>query len=599
MKIGNKTRRAVLNGVLTLVASLVLLTSDGTSSAWAAGTESRSETKKMSASQFDRWRRSELRKLKALMDTDTEAIGWGKQRKATRSTVIVLNPPLPKLSGPDKVDVEIFYTYLDEVGRGIAFTGSMILWSNWGRSLIREDKESYRLIEKYEQIIGNGPKVPTRYARQQRSAQELHYGAEWYRADKQGDEATGWKVLKTLVTLGEAGLFNMQTKEALDKVVKSQGIPLEEWKKKTSSYVEKRGSEADSRWAQIVERGTQAYSKAFDGLSDPILLINGKFLITRNTMARQGGRNAVKWVYQTANWIIREEVKKIPEKKLGMGRIRLKVADSRRNTTATERRDLEKPGMPIRQFRRWEKRWDRHTKDLREADAVRYAWGNEKRAVQGKIIVLDPPLEKRGSSDKVVVEWFHTPLDERGTREAWVNSLSAIQKWSESMREAGEKDVDIMPRIIGVGLGLPKRFNEQRRLIQDSVLAWKGNPLLKTPSAKAYLGLTRTERNLAEVATPEEMSKLLEETGMMGGYWLTLRKAPSTRDKRVEADARYNEIMKRAARIDQRILASPQGPIFVIEGRYLLTGYLAKSTTDLFRMANWIIQRELRHARTD
>ena len=96
--------------------------------------ETGAENRRMTAGEFERWRRSELRKLKALMDTDDEAVEWSKTRRANRSTVIVLDPPLPKLSGPDKVDVKIFYSYLDEFGRGIAFTGSMILWRTCSES---------------------------------------------------------------------------------------------------------------------------------------------------------------------------------------------------------------------------------------------------------------------------------------------------------------------------------------------------------------------------------------------------------------------------------------------------------------------------------
>ena len=149
--------------------------------------------------------------------------------------MIVLDPPLPKLSGPDKVDVEIFYSYLDEFGRGIAFTGNVSLWNRWLHSVLDEDVEIYLRIREHEQIIASGPKVPTRFERQQRRAQELHYVSEWYRTEDQGDKEMGWRVLETLVGLGETGgLFNISTKEQWDEVLKKNGVSRSEWEDKTS-----------------------------------------------------------------------------------------------------------------------------------------------------------------------------------------------------------------------------------------------------------------------------------------------------------------------------------------------------------------------------
>ena len=92
---------------------------------------------------------------------------------------------------------------------------------------------------------------------------------------------------------------------------------------------------------------------AFRRVPYPVMLINGKYLLTANTMRRHGGR-AVENVYRTANWIVRQEweqtEKKIREKRLGqaeamtLDEIRYGTEEHARTEQVIE---IGKPGTPV------------------------------------------------------------------------------------------------------------------------------------------------------------------------------------------------------------------------------------------------------------
>ena len=136
----------------------------------------------------------------------------------------------------------------------------------------------------------------------------------------------------------------------------------------------------------------------------------------------------------------------------------------------------ESPPMSMSEFRRWQRNWDRRLLDMWETDPGRYAWGREKRPIKSQVVVLDPPLAKFGPPDKVTVEWFFADIDERSTMLAPGNASIVMRKWEKTIKEAGETRVHIIPRIVSEGPGVPRRFSEQLRLIQDMVYAWGDNP---------------------------------------------------------------------------------------------------------------------------
>lgn len=250
----------------------------------------------------------------------------------------------------------------------------------------------------------------------------------------------------------------------------------------------------------------------------------------------------------------------------------------------TSAHDADRP-MTMREFRRWQRNWDRRLREMFETDPKHYAWGREKRPIKAYTVVLDPPLERVGPADKVTVEWFHSPIDERGGRMVWKNALLAVLKWTATIREAGEDRVYLMPRIVSEGPGLPPRYAPQLRLIQDMVHAW-GDNALTGQASKAYGELTRTSWTLSSL-TEEQAQQILDDAGEFdAAIWRVRRKLSGTRTRSERADSRYREAMRQAIVQNDRYLNTPQDPILLIDGKYLLTGYVTKRTKNLFRMAN-------------
>ena len=497
------------------------------------------KVQQMTARQFERWRRSELKKLKALMDTKPENVGWSKTRRASRSTVIVLDPPLRKLSGPDKVDVEIFYSYLDELGRGIAFTGTQVLWARWGISLADEAKTSYGMIQRHNQIVGSGPKVPARFARQQRHAQELHYGHEWYRLDPAGDEDTGWRVLEALVYLAQGGgLFSLDSREGLESLLTRHEVSVEEWNRKTSQYVERRISEADSRWARIVEQGSSVYDKAFDGLSDPILLIDGKYLITRNTVARQGGRRAVERVYQTANSLIRHQIERNPRQGFEMQRI---------------------------------------------------LWENERKARRGEITELEHAFAVPDPS-KIDVEWLYTYISGDGQRNQneWFEKI--FNEWLASVRRGGVWDIKVRRTPVSKMNATGGAWTEHQRTHQRLILAWDENEEMRRGTIHPILkGWMREDpRSLGNV---ERAKALVEYAGVPVKEWQERMYSSETVERMKTADTKAMAGSGRSQR--RRREADVRTPVVVVDGRYLIDRTSAGSVEKLFQILNWMVR--LRH----
>ena len=257
----------------------------------------------------------------------------------------------------------------------------------------------------------------------------------------------------------------------------------------------------------------------------------------------------------------------------------------------TSAHDADRP-MTMREFRRWQRNWDRRLREMFETDPEHYAWGREKRPIKAYTVVLDPPLARVGPADKVTVEWFHSPIDERGGRTVWKHALVTILRWSTGIRDAGEDRVNIMPRLVSEGPGLPPRFTEQRRLIQDMVNAWGDNALYE-PIWTPYAELTRTNWTLSRL-TEEQARQILDDAGEFDAtVWRAKRELPQTRARGELADSRYREAMRQAIAQNARYLNTPQDPVLLIDGKYLLTGYVTGRTKNLFRMANSIVRERL------
>ena len=260
-------------------------------------------------------------------------------------------------------------------------------------------------------------------------------------------------------------------------------------------------------------------------------------------------------------------------------------------TTTARAGTAETPSMSMSEFRRWQRNWDRRLRDMWESDASRYAWGKEKRAIKSQVVVLDPAIGKIGPADKVTVEWFFAPIDERSMILAPGNASVVMRKWEKTIKNAGEERIHIIPRIVSEGPGVPNRFAEQMRLVQDMIYAWGDNPW-KGNALTARAALVNAKQPVERI-TEADVRRILDESELDGSAWPKKRMSPETAQRAMLANSRYQEAIRQAAEHGRRKLETPYDPILLIDGKYLLTGYATKTTERLFRMANWIIRERL------
>ena len=257
------------------------------------------------------------------------------------------------------------------------------------------------------------------------------------------------------------------------------------------------------------------------------------------------------------------------------------------NTEASE------PQMTRAQFERWKRDWARKIQDYKNTKLKDIAWGKETRAIRSRIIILDPPLAKTIGPDRVQVEWFYTPIDDRGTNAVWIISSRRVFQWATNLYKNRVR-YELTENIVGTGRGLTRRFEENRRLYQEMALAWDESSN-KGKRAKVDEGLSweSDERSLIVINKTEHGAELMEKWGLSAEEWLKRRTSETTVRRINEINSRYQEIMRQALKVDDDVTKSPMDPILLIDGKYLLAGSKIRKTKDIFRMANWLIREQI------
>ena len=237
-----------------------------------------------------------------------------------------------------------------------------------------------------------------------------------------------------------------------------------------------------------------------------------------------------------------------------------------------------------RNWKRMQRRWKFRNENI--------AWGNEKRAIRRRIIILDPPLEKTVGPDKVEVEWFHSHLDEQGDWGVWVQTWLVVSPWALSMRKA-EIPVEIKFRPVGKGPTWLRRYNGQRRAYQELLYAWKEDASQSGKANDVLVELIYSREKLEEIVARSTAEKIVEQAGHSVEDWRRLAGSERTERRIEEANERFRQLMVRGATKNKKVLRTPQDPILLIDGKYLLMSPVTGRVRDLFRMANWLIRHQI------
>lgn len=338
---------------------------------------------------------------------DADDIAWGREKRPVKSRIIVLDPPLPKTIGPDKVQVEWFASPLDEAGTNIVWRSSIVyVLGFWYHKWPRDERKIPTVpAEVQMRLVGKGPNLLRRYNPQRRLFQELVYGWE----NLPDVQSSASDVMRQLILAGDE-IARMTSRASGEIPIEKAGASVEEWRSRVDGEVTRaRIEEADTRYREMMRRAVKVNAKAMKAPQDPVLLIDGKYLLTGPVTGK------IRDLFRMANRIIRERTEAMPMHGFNWGDVR---------------------------------------------------WGNERRPKRGELTELSEPF---ASGEGTVVEWMHTYIDRDGAAKPVQWHEAVRDAWMESLNDAGIRDVRFasVPLVNARGAA-----RAHQRVHQEAALSW-------------------------------------------------------------------------------------------------------------------------------
>ena len=455
-------------------------------------------------------------------------IEWGKEKRGTRTTVITLEPGLKRLGKEDAIDVEAFFVGIDNSGSQRAgWWLRAATMGNWVGSML----ESRVPIRFYPHDVSKGPYLDPRWDENRHWYQKAAMG--WGRHEA----GVGIESSKTAMAASTALWIRGHEEAPLEReedvrrfAAKWKTISFDEWKynlRRPEIVAAMR--QANERWAEIAIRGSDAYAKAFRGIPGPVLLINGKYLITANTMKRGGGR-AIENAYRTANWLIRQEIENL-------------VREHPDTVRVHKARRLGRKSI---------------------------GYGEEAGADRGRVIVLNKD-ERPPSDSKVVVERFYsygTRLERELER--------GVERWAKTL----PKDVQLIesPVAMATDRRAPSERIHQELIVAAGAVGWENTV---RHHLRRRLTNNGEEGRLQE---HEDLEQFLHEIGMpIEDYERGKRESAR---RLADIDERYAQAEEHAG---TRLWT---GPVLLVNGRHLIVGGRFETLEQAFRTANLMIREE-------
>ena len=296
---------------------------DGPIKAAAASDERSSRVVSKRGNRAERWwiKRQREQRLRVMKKADREAIVWGNESKPNGTIVRKLDPPLKKSRGPDVVEVELFSAGVDD--DGFAQTDCRareLALGVWWPSI---EMAGVPVFLDYRQV-DQGPGLDSRYLESRRSIGELVVGGAWYASN--GDERGLEVVRSTIMWLRQGSPPQDMTSTDVNEILIGAGIDRRKWTQETRNKVEAARMRDNARWehfaVQYLEwlRSEAKYMTPLGRGSSPILIVDGTYLVTTNTIWRQGGLQGTERLFQTVNSLIRQRLEANRSRQVGTGK---------------------------------------------------------------------------------------------------------------------------------------------------------------------------------------------------------------------------------------------------------------------------------------
>ena len=260
-----------------------------------AQADSPASERRMGISEYRRWQNEVKKRTRQLKRMTESNIEWGDELRAHGSNMIVLDPAWHGGTDPGKVSVEVFQRWVDDDGKSIAsIHARKFVFIDWFTRLRLQDDVPVTLLA---YTIGSGPGLSEEFADANEILQEadltLMIG---YRGSKQPEVAT---LRKQILKMGMEGTLRTVDREVdLLRLVRRAGLDEEEWERKAKKRREGLIPAINERWRQVAEAAMAQMPNVFYAVPDPVIVIDGKYLVTQNTVRRQGGMDAPQRVNQ-------------------------------------------------------------------------------------------------------------------------------------------------------------------------------------------------------------------------------------------------------------------------------------------------------------
>ena len=257
-------------------------------------------------------------------------------------------------------------------------------------------------------------------------------------------------------------------------------------------------------------------------------------------------------------------------------------------------------------------RWKTLYEELRLVRPQQIGHGQTLAPAPGQVIELDPPLPTNSPPGTIEINWFFTYLHRGhdGTRiTGWLTGRmeNLLALWAQTYPADELARTTARYTVVTELPGHPGTTAKHARMLQELALGWSYSEEVAPSELRAShisFPIHLAIRSKFGYYTPpetldsrREISRLLRGAKIrMANYRRT--KADGSPKRRADAsNTRFATLMERAERASPGAFRAPAYPIFLIDGKYLITGALAGSYTNAARITNHIVQKLLAERR--
>ena len=248
-----------------------------------------------------RWERRWNSTKKLWKGVDKESVGWERRKRGIKSRIVILDPPLPKTTRPDRVQVEFFSRVMNNAGEVDSWARMNWYVIPWFATIDGD-------VDLTMQLVGKGPGLLREYNNVNKLYQEMVYG--WGEPGIASRDKAFDVYLAMLGARHDLGMI-VHDRVFAERLIAGKGFSVEEWNRRVQlDETQERIQDVNDRYRTVMERGAKVNRKVLMLPRDPVILIDGEYLFTTPVSGK--GQDMLRM----ANWLIAEQIEKMEAEKM-------------------------------------------------------------------------------------------------------------------------------------------------------------------------------------------------------------------------------------------------------------------------------------------